>query len=43
VKAGRVEQTSYIFQLSLSSRDGIAVWEDERTIVKQGKRPSVGF
>jgi hypothetical protein len=41
--AGRTKQTSYIFQLSLSSRDGIAVWEDERTIVKQGKRASVGF
>lgn len=43
VQAGRVKQTSYIFQLSLSSRAGIAVWEDERTIVKQGKRASVGF
>lgn len=42
-KAGKVRQTSYIFQLSLSSRAGIAVWEDERTIVKQGTRPSVGF
>jgi uncharacterized protein (TIGR02722 family) len=41
--AGRTKQTSYIFQLSLSSRAGIAVWEDERTIVKQGKRASVGF
>jgi len=41
--AGRTKQTSYIFQLSLSSRAGIGVWEDERTIVKQGKRASVGF
>jgi len=41
--AGRTKQTSYIFQLSLSSRSGIAVWEDERTIVKQGKKASVGF
>jgi len=41
--AGRTKQTSYIFQLSLSSRAGVAVWEDERTIVKQGTRPSVGF
>jgi len=41
--AGRTKQTSYIFQLSLSSRAGIGVWEDERTIVKQGTRPSVGF
>lgn len=41
--AGRTRQTSYIFQLSLSSRAGIGVWEDERTIVKQGTRASVGF
>jgi PBP1b-binding outer membrane lipoprotein LpoB len=42
-QAGNVKQTSYIFQLSLSSPAGIGVWEDERTIVKQGTRPSVGF
>jgi uncharacterized protein (TIGR02722 family) len=42
-QAGRTKQTSYIFQLSLSSRAGIGVWEDERTIVKQGTRASVGF
>ena len=42
-QAGRVRQNSYVFQLSLSSPDGIGVWEDERTIVKQGSRASVGF
>lgn len=42
-RAGKVRQTSYIFQLSLSSMAGIGVWEDERTIVKQGARSSVGF
>ncbi|MCB1125389.1 MAG: penicillin-binding protein activator LpoB [Verrucomicrobiae bacterium] len=42
-KAGNVRQSSYIFQLSLSSLNGIAVWEDERTIVKQGSRATVGF
>jgi len=42
-QAGRTKQTSYIFQLSLSSRAGIGVWEDERTIVKQGTRAAVGF
>jgi penicillin-binding protein activator len=41
--AGRTKQTSYIFQLSLSSRAGIAVWEDEKIVTKQGKRNSVGF
>jgi len=24
-------------------KDGLAVWEDEKQITKQGKRPSVGF
>ena len=42
-RAGNLRQTSYVFQLSLSSRAGIGVWEDERTIVKQGTRASVGF
>ena len=42
-KAGKVRQSAFVFQLSLSSRAGIAIWEDERTIAKQGKRPSVGY
>ncbi len=33
-QAGNTRQASYVFQLSLSSSDGIAVWEDEKTIVK---------
>lgn len=42
--AGKVRQAAFIFQLSLTkSPEGIAVWEDEKTIVKQGARPSVGF
>jgi uncharacterized protein (TIGR02722 family) len=42
--AGKVRQAAYIFQLSLTKTpEGIAVWEDEKTIVKQGARPSVGF
>ena len=41
--AGRTKQTAYIFQLSLSSTRGIAVWEEEKMVVKQGKRNSVGF
>jgi PBP1b-binding outer membrane lipoprotein LpoB len=41
--AGDIHQASYVFQLSLSSASGIAVWEDEKTIIKQGSRPSVGF
>jgi uncharacterized protein (TIGR02722 family) len=42
-QAGSIRQASYVFQLSLSSASGIAVWEEEKTIVKQGSRPSVGF
>jgi uncharacterized protein (TIGR02722 family) len=42
-RAGRIQQSSYVFQLSLSSAAGIAVWEDEKTIVKQGSRATVGF
>jgi hypothetical protein len=41
--AGKVRQSAFIFQLTLSSPDGIGVWEDEKTIVKQGSKPSVGF
>jgi penicillin-binding protein activator len=42
-RVGRVRQASYVFQLSLTSNQGVAVWEEETTITKQGTRPSVGF
>ena len=42
-QAGKLRQASFIFQLSLSSRTGVAVWEEEKTIIKQGTRPGVGF
>ena len=42
-RAGNVRESSYAFQLSLTSRDGLAVWEEEEVITKQGKRSSVGF
>ncbi len=42
--AGKVNQTTYTFQLSLTTvRDGLAVWEDEVQITKQGQRSSVGW
>jgi uncharacterized protein (TIGR02722 family) len=41
--AGNVRQSSFVFQLSLTSKDGVAVWEDEKTITKQGTRSTVGF
>jgi hypothetical protein len=42
-QAGSVHQASYVFQLSLSSASGVAVWEEEKTIIKQGKQATVGF
>lgn len=42
-QAGNVRQSSFIFQLSLTSKGGVAVWEEEKTITKQGKRSTVGF
>ncbi|HEY1789469.1 MAG TPA: penicillin-binding protein activator LpoB [Verrucomicrobiae bacterium] len=43
VRAGDVRQATYSFQLSLTDRRGLAVWEGEKEITKQGARPSVGF
>ena len=42
-QAGNTRQSSFVFQLSLSSNAGVAVWEEEQTITKQGTRPAVGF
>ena len=41
-KAGGLNQSTFSFQLSLAKGND-AVWEDEKEITKQGKRPSVGF
>jgi PBP1b-binding outer membrane lipoprotein LpoB len=39
-----IQQASYIFQLSLTEvKTGLAVWEEEKTITKQGSKGSVGF
>ena len=44
VKAGDTRQSTYSFQLSLTdSKTGLAVWEGEKEITKQGTRSSVGF
>lgn len=43
-RAGSTRQVTYTFQLSLTTvKDGLAVWEEEKQITKQGKKPSVGF
>jgi uncharacterized protein (TIGR02722 family) len=36
-------QSSYVFQLSLTDNSGVAVWEEEKTITKQGKRVGTSF
>lgn len=42
--AGRTKQITYTFQLSLTTvKDGIAIWEGERQITKQGKKNSIGW
>jgi uncharacterized protein (TIGR02722 family) len=44
VRSGNTRQVTYIFQLSLTTtRNGLAVWEDEQLITKQGQRSSVGW
>jgi hypothetical protein len=44
VKAGDTSQSTYSFQLSLTDpKSGLAVWEGEKDITKQGTRSSVGF
>lgn len=43
-QAGSTKQVSYVFQLSLTEvKTGLAVWEDEKQITKQGKKNSIGF
>lgn len=39
-----VTQNTYTFQMSLNDvKSGLTVWEDEREIAKQTKRPTVGW
>ena len=43
-RASNTRQTTYSFQLSLTdTKSGLAVWEGEKEITKQGTRSSVGF
>jgi uncharacterized protein (TIGR02722 family) len=44
VRSGSVNQTTYTFQLSLTTTaNGLAMWEGEEQITKQGQRSSVGW
>ncbi|GAB62287.1 MAG: penicillin-binding protein activator LpoB [Candidatus Jettenia sp.] len=38
-----IRQVAYIFQLSLTDGRGLAVWEDEKQIAKQGKQSLIGW
>jgi len=43
-RAGNTRQTTYIFQLSMTeTATGLAVWENEKMITKQGKKANVGW
>ena len=42
-RSGSTRQSTYSFQLSLTDKQGLAVWEGEKEITKQGTRPAVGF
>jgi penicillin-binding protein activator len=43
-KAGNTSQSTFSFQLSLTdAKSGLAVWEGEKEITKQGTRSAVGF
>lgn len=42
-RAGNLTQVTYIVQLSLTGKDGLAIWEGDSRIVKQGKRGSAGW
>ena len=42
-RAGSTRQSTYSFQLALTDKQGLAVWEGEKEITKQGSRSSVGF
>jgi hypothetical protein len=43
VRQDNIRQSSYVFQLSLTDNTGVAIWEDEKTITKQGKRTGTSF
>lgn len=43
-QAGRTRQVTYVFQLAMTDiRSGLAMWEDEVMITKQGERAAVGW
>jgi uncharacterized protein (TIGR02722 family) len=43
VRAGSTKQSTFTFQLSLTDQRGLAIWESDKDITKQGTRSTVGF
>ena len=41
--AGDMKQASYVFHLKVANNSGMTVWQGEKLITKQGKRPSIGL
>ena len=42
-RTDNLRQSTYEFQLTLSDRRGLAVWEEIKNVTKQGKKATVGF
>lgn len=42
-RKGNIRQRGYTFQLSLSDRRGLTVWEDEREVTKQAESATLGL
>ncbi len=42
-RLNRRRQTTYTFQLALTDKRGLAVWEDQEQFTKQSKRPAIGW
>ena len=41
--SGDYKQATFSFQLSMTDQRGLAVWEDQKEITKQGSKPGIGF
>lgn len=42
-RENRTRQMSYTFQMSLTNKDGLAIWEDEVVIVKSGTKSAISW
>ena len=42
-EAGRRKQASYKFHLKLADTTGVTIWQGEKLITKQGRKPAIGI